>query len=76
MKIPANEIEVGDFLPGIDNGYVFEVEEGNGYLSYPSTSYGMNSAMPEDTVLVSFHDADGNENYLILSPECEIEVKR
>lgn len=76
MKIPANELREGDFLPGLDNGYVFEVEEGNGYLSYPSTGYGMASAMPADTLLVSFHDAEGNENYLLLSPTCELEVNR
>lgn len=76
MKIQADELREGDFLPGIDNGYVYEVETGNGYLSYPSTGYGTNAAMPEDTILVSFHDADGNENYLLLSPECMIEVSR
>lgn len=77
MKIQADELREGDFLPGIDNGYVYEVEtETNGYLSYPSTGYGSNCAMPQDTVLVCFHDADGNENYLLLSPECMIEVDR
>lgn len=76
MKIPASELREGDSLTGLDNGYVFEVEEGNGYLSYPSTSYGMAAAMPEDTILVSFHDADGEENYLLLNPECLVEVNR
>lgn len=76
MKIPANELREGDFLPGLDNGYVVEVEENNGYLSYPMTSGGYSAAMPDDTVLITFHDAEGNENYLLLAPSCDVEVKR
>lgn len=76
MKISASEVQEGDFLPGLDNGYVFEVEEGNGYLSYPATSGGINTAMPEDTILISFHDADGEENFLLANPNMELEVNR
>jgi hypothetical protein len=74
QRIPASELREGHMLPGVDNGYVFEVETGNGYLSYPSTGYGMATAMPDDTILVSFHDSEGNENYLLLSPEVMIDV--
>lgn len=75
-KVMASEVTEGDFLPGLDNGYVVEVEEGNGYLSYPLTSTGTIAAMPEDTILITFHDADGNECYLLLPGESMISVKR
>lgn len=76
MKIPANELREGDFLPGLDNGYVVEVEENDGYLSYPGRTGGYSVAMPEDTIVVTFHDAEGSENYLLLAPTCELEVSR
>jgi len=71
-NVPASELREGDMLPGIGNAYVFEVEEGNGYLSYPRTGYGQSVAMPEDTVLIGFHDAEGEENYMLLNPECMV----
>lgn len=82
MKIPASELRShdthgeGDMLPGLDHGYVVEIEEGNGYLSYPSTGYGMSSAMPEDTLLITFHDSEGNECYLLCPPDLMVEVSR
>ena len=76
MKITAEEVTEGDTLVGLDNGYVVEVEEGNGYLSYPRTGFGSSAAMPEDTLVITFHDAEGNENYLLASPTLELEVSR
>lgn len=76
QTIEASELQEGDFIPGLDNAYVYEVETGNGYLSYPSTGYGMATAMPEDTLLVTYHDADGNENYMLLSPEARLTIER
>lgn len=73
-KIPASELREGHMIPGVD-GYVAEVEEGNGFLSYPSTGYGVGVAMPADTLLVTLHDAEGNENYMLLNPDTEIEVQ-
>jgi len=73
MKIPASALREGHSIPGLD-AYVIEVEEGNGYLSYPSTSYGMAAAMPQDTLLITFNDSQGDENYILLSPECMVEV--
>lgn len=76
-KVTASNVREGDYLPGLGMGYVFtEPETGNGYLSYPSTSYGMDTAMPDDTVLIMFHDADGEECYLILPPDSVVEVSR
>lgn len=81
MKIPASELRShdehgeGDIIAGID-GYVAEIEEGNGYLSYPSTGYGMAGAMPEDTLIVTLHNSEGDENYLLVTPDTMIEVTR
>ena len=74
--IDASEVQEGDFLTGLANGYVVEVEEGNGYLSYPSTGSGYAAAMPEDTILITFHDEEGNENYLLASPSLRLDVSR
>lgn len=82
MKITAKDLRShdvdgeGDMLVGLDNGYVVEVEEGNGYLSYPSIGYGMNAAMPDDTLLITFHDSEGNESYLLCPPDLMVEVSR
>lgn len=76
MKVSANEVQEGDFLPGLDNGYVFEVEEGNGYLSYPRTDSGQSVCMPEDTILIGFHDAEGEECYLLLPGESMLTIER
>jgi hypothetical protein len=75
MKIQAKDMIEGYFLPGIDNGYVVEVETDTaGYLSYPSTSSASSVAMPEDTVLITFHDRDGEDCYLLMPAESLIEV--
>lgn len=71
----AKYVEEGDYLPGLDNGYVFEVEENNGYLSYPRSGYGMSAAMPEDTVLIGYHDAQGDECYLLLPGNTRLTVE-
>jgi hypothetical protein len=77
LKVPASEVREGDFLPGLDNGYVFQdPEENNGYLSYPTTGYGIATAMPEDTLLISFHTAEGEEAYLLVPSDMPLTVER
>lgn len=77
LKIQADAVREGDFLPGLDNGYVFEVEDNEaGYMSYPRTGGGMDAAMPDDTVLISYHDSSGDECYLILPGESMLTVER
>ena len=77
IKVKASEVQEGDFLPGLDNGYVIQdPETGDGYLSYPSTGYGMSAAMPADTVVITFHDSQGEENYLLCNPDMEVTVSR
>lgn len=80
MRITAAELpelleeHEGVTITGLDNAYVFEAKTGNGYLTYPSTGSGYDAAMPEDTVVVTFHDRYGEENYLLLNPEMPLEV--
>lgn len=77
LTITASEIQPGDFIPGLGDAYVFDVETNEaGYLSYPRTDGGYDAAMPEDTIVVTFHDHAGNENYMILDPGCRVEVQR
>lgn len=78
MTVPAEDVREGDFLPGLDNGYVYQPPEtGNGYLSYPSTGGGgYNVAMPESTVVLSFHTAEGDEAYLLVPADMPVTVKR
>jgi hypothetical protein len=73
MRITAADLKTGMTIRGI-NAYVVEVETSNGYTTYPSTGYGYDAAMPDDTVVVTFHDAYGEENYLLLSPQTPLDV--
>lgn len=63
----------GVIIDGLDV-YAFEAKKGNGYLTYPSTGSGYDAAMPEDTVVVTVHDNNGNENYLLLNPDFPMTV--
>lgn len=76
IEVTALNINEGDYLPGISNGYVVEVETGNGYLDYPRTGYGSSGAMPDDTIIVTFHNDQGDEGYLLLPPDTRVTVLR
>lgn len=72
--ITAAELTEGDMIPGLDNAYVAEVEENDGYFSYPGSGR-FNVAMPEDTIMVTYHDCEGNENYMLLASTARLTVK-
>jgi hypothetical protein len=74
LQVTALNINEGDYLPGISNGYVVEVEENNGYTSYPNDRY--NAAVPSDTIIVTFHNEQGDEGYLLLPPDTRVTVLR
>lgn len=73
--VKARKVRAGDFLPGIDNGYVVESEPNDGYLSYPGGGR-YTAAMPEDTQMITFHDANGDEGYLLLPGNSLVTVER
>ena len=72
ITVDVENLEEGDFLVGLDDGYVFEVDE-DPNISLDS-SY--NVAIGGDMVLVTFHDALGNENYLVLTRGHPVKVRR
>ena len=70
--ILVSDLRPGHTLTGLDNGYVVEVEEQDGYLSVPTGRH--NVALPDDTVCVTFHDPDGNEVYLLAPGNMSVSV--
>lgn len=70
--IPHTNDQDGDYLVGLDNGYVVEVDTDTDYVSLGYNSGRLHDGM----VLVTFHDRDGDENYLILNEDHPINVKR
>jgi hypothetical protein len=71
--IPARDVEEGDFLPGLDMGYVFDVDVDEQIRTF--TAGEVNILMGEFTV-ITFHDQDGDENYLILKGDVPVTVER
>lgn len=69
-KIAADLVREGDFLPGIDNGYVIDVEttECRAFNGTYNVSLGLMTA-------ITFNDAAGDECYLLMPPSSEIEVR-
>lgn len=70
MYVAADEIMVGDFIPGLDNAYVIEVEETDRIVNE------YNISLSRGNVFVTYNDADGDEGYLILTPTTRIEILR
>ena len=75
MKLSAiaSEVQEGDFLPDLDNGYVVDVDEEASAEVCWSRHGG---AFPEGMVLITFHDSEGEENYLILTSDHPITIER
>lgn len=71
-KVPASEVRADDFIPGLDNGYVFEDPEESPDIrgAYNTTLGG------EDAVLITFHTAEGEEAYLLCPPNMPVTVQR
>lgn len=68
----ASELPTDVFLPGLGDGYVVEVEQDVDCRAFSGT---YNVAIGNYTV-VTFHDSDGEECYMLLTPECALEVQR
>lgn len=64
-RVAAGKVREGDFLLGLDNGYVYEEPTGENYWSER-----------HDRVRISFHDFEGNENEAILQPNVPVLVGR
>lgn len=70
FNIPAEEVQEGDFLLGLDHGYVFEIEEDHDLRGDYNCSFG------KGLILITYHTAQGDENYALLSPESLVRVGR
>lgn len=67
--IPASDAEVGMFIVGLDNGYIVDVEESSDLRG------NYNQAFGAGLLLITFHDANGDENYLLLQPDHPLTVE-
>jgi hypothetical protein len=70
--VKAEDVPEGAFLPNLDDGYVIDVEEDPDITMNSSRySFGVGDGM----VLITFHDKDGEENYLLLNKEHPVDIR-
>lgn len=69
FEITASEVEEGHFLVGVGNGYVIDVD------TRPDVRNGDdNTTMGEGSILITFNDQYGDENYLLIGPDVLLTV--
>lgn len=68
--IPANLVREGDFIVGLDNGYVIDVETDE--VSNPTGRFAESLGV---MTVITFNDAEGYENYLILRSDHPVDVR-
>jgi hypothetical protein len=71
-SVPATEVQEDDVLVGLD-GYVIEVEEEPEVSFRDGRQY---VHMGSGKVCITYHDSQGEECYLIVPTDSEIQVKR
>lgn len=74
LTVPAGEVAEGDYLPGLDNGYVFEPATDEDVPPYYDGTFVI--ARPESTVAIRFHTANGDEAEVILPDDVPVTVAR
>lgn len=74
QTIPADQVREGDTLVDLDNGYVYEDAEIDPNVSFSDGRYSFDAG--RGMVLISFHGAEGDENYLLVTPDHPIKVGR
>ena len=70
MFVAAEEVQEGDFIPGLDNAYVVDVEEDADFRDRD------NIGLAHDKITLTYNDAEGDEGYLLLTRGTRIEVRR
>jgi len=70
--IEAHEVGEGNFLPGLDNGYVVEVERVDGITLQDHRYAVWHSG---DFMKFTFHTAEGEEAYLTCPADMPITVE-
>lgn len=76
LKVKAKKVREGDFIPGLANGYVFEKERSERFTYPAGALHSYSNVSMGDTVLIVYHDAEGEENYLLLKPDTELTIVR
>ena len=69
--IAASELREGDYLTGLDNGYVIDVDD-----EHDVTEGRYNARLGEGLLLITYNTSDGDENYLLISPGENVLVGR
>lgn len=72
----AKNVRLGDFLPGLGDGYVVATSKSDGYMSVRLDYDDYGSPVPRGYVGITYHDAVGDECYLILPGDAALTVKR
>ena len=70
--VEASEVPTEVALVGLDNGYVVENVEAEDAVSLSDGSY--HFSVGEGRRLITFHDANGDENYLILHDSHPLDI--
>lgn len=73
IKVKARKVKEGDFIPGLDNGYVIEVQREGGFI-IGTDRYSF--AQGEGTVTITMNDAEGDEFYLLAPLDMPVTVAR
>lgn len=71
--VPAEEVTNGDYLPGLDNGYVIESEETEVSTFAASDRYNM---LLGTFQVITFNTANGDEAYLIVPVDMPVTIHR
>jgi hypothetical protein len=73
LTIPASQVREGDFLPGLDNGYVYADPS----TDVPGTTDGrFYFTRGEGFLSIGFHTAQGEEAELIVPADMPVTVQR
>jgi hypothetical protein len=71
IKIAASEIREGDYIPGLDNGYVVEDPEHD-----PDFRDRYNMGLGRGKVCITFNTAEEDEAYLLCPPDMPVTINR
>jgi hypothetical protein len=71
-EVKAMKVREGDFLPGLDDGYVYTDADPDYDIrgEYNSVLGG------DGYVLISFHTAQGDEGYLLVPEDMPVTIRR
>lgn len=75
MILTASEVQVGDYLVGLGDGYVIDVDHDVEVGNF-DVSDRYNSIIGDGFTVITFNDQEGCESYVILAPANEVEVQR